>query len=274
MVLLVLWQAVARYLLNNPSSFSEALTRYLFVWLVLITSTYAFGSRDHMYIAALNDKLKGKTKTTVNILIEALTILFAGCVMVYGGSIITRMQMVSLDSSLHIPMGVVYGVIPVCGVLIVFYCIITLMIGLSSIMSWVMAFTGLPDLIANGILSLTGNKYVILILMNIILLIVGTFMDPTPAVLIFTPIFLPICKTFGMHAVQFGIMVSMNLCIGTITPPVGSILFTGCKVGHVKIEQVIKELLPYFFAILAALLLVTYIPAISMTLPTLAGLIK
>ena len=147
-------------------------------------------------------------------------------------------------------------------------------IGLSSIMSWVMAFTGLPDLIANGILSLTGNKYVILILMNIILLIVGTFMDPTPAVLIFTPIFLPICKTFGMHAVQFGIMVSMNLCIGTITPPVGSILFTGCKVGHVKIEQVIKELLPYFFAILVALLLATYIPAISMTLPTLAGLIK
>lgn len=76
MVLLVLWQVVARYLLNNPSSFSEALTRYLFVWLVLITSTYAFGSRDHMYIAALNDKLKGKTKTVVNILIEALTILF------------------------------------------------------------------------------------------------------------------------------------------------------------------------------------------------------
>ena len=132
----------------------------------------------------------------------------------------------------------------------------------------------IADLIANGILSLTGNKYVILILMNIILLIVGTFMDPTPAVLIFTPIFLPICKTFGMHAVQFGIMVSMNLCIGTITPPVGSILFTGCKVGHVKIEQVIKGLLPYFFAILVALLLVTYIPAISMTLPTLAGLIK
>lgn len=192
MVLLVLWQIVARYLLNSPSSFSEALTRYLFVWLVLITSTYAFGSRDHMYIAALNDKLTGRTKTVVNILIEVLTILFAACVMVYGGSIITRMQMVSLDSSLHLPMGVVYGVIPVCGVLIVFYCI----------------------------------------------------------------------------------MVSMNLCIGTITPPVGSILFTGCKVGHVKIEQVIKELLPYFFAIIVALLLVTYIPAISMTLPTLAGLIK
>lgn len=152
--------------------------------------------------------------------------------------------------------------------------IITLMIGMSSIMSWVMAFTGLPDIIANGILSMTGNQYVILILMNVILLVVGTFMDPTPAVLIFTPIFLPICTTFGMHLVQFGIMISMNLCIGTITPPVGSILFTGCKVGHVKIEQVIKPLLPYFGLILIMLLLVTYIPAISMTLPSLANLIK
>lgn len=151
--------------------------------------------------------------------------------------------------------------------------IITLMIGLSSIMSWVMAFTGLPDIIAGGILSLTQNKYIILVLMNVILLVVGTFMDPTPAVLIFTPIFLPICQSFGMHPVQFGIMVSMNLCIGTITPPVGSILFTGCKVGNVKIEQVIKELLPYFGVILLALLLVTYIPAISMALPTAAGLI-
>lgn len=152
--------------------------------------------------------------------------------------------------------------------------IITLMIGLSSIMSWVMAFTALPDLIARAILSLTGNQYVILVLMNIILLVVGTFMDPMPAVLIFTPIFLPICQTFGMHPVQFGIMISMNLCIGTITPPVGSILFTGCKVGHVKIEQVIKQLLPYFGVILVVLLLVTYIPAISMALPTLTNLIK
>lgn len=152
--------------------------------------------------------------------------------------------------------------------------IITLMIGLSSIMSWVMAFTGLPDIIAGGILSLTQNKYLILILMNVILLIVGTFMDPTPAVLIFTPIFLPICQTFGMHPVHFGIMVTMNLCVGTITPPVGSILFTGCKVGNVKIEQVMKELLPYFVVILLALLLVTFIPAISMTIPTAAGLIK
>ena len=122
MVLLVLWQVVARYMLNNPSTFSEALTRYLFVWLVLVTATYAFGSREHMYISALNDKLRGGVKTTVSIGIEALTILFAGCVMIYGGSRIAAMQMVSLDSSLHIPMGIVYAIIPVCGVITVFYC--------------------------------------------------------------------------------------------------------------------------------------------------------
>lgn len=151
--------------------------------------------------------------------------------------------------------------------------IITFMIGLSSIMSWGMSFTGIPDLIGNGILSMTDNKYVILVLMNIIVLIVGTFMDPTPAILIFTPIFLPVCQSFGMHPVHFGIMMSYNLCIGTITPPVGSILFTGCKVGNVSIEEVMSQLLPYFLVILAGLLLVTYIPAVSMTLPTLSGLV-
>ena len=150
--------------------------------------------------------------------------------------------------------------------------IITFMIGLSSIMSWGMSFTGIPELIGNGILSLTGNKYLILIMMNMIMLVVGTFMDPTPAILIFTPIFLPVCESFGMNPIHFGIIMSYNLCIGTITPPVGSILFTGCKVGKVAIEEVIKELLPYFFVILAGLLLVTYVPAVCMTLPGLAGL--
>lgn len=152
--------------------------------------------------------------------------------------------------------------------------IITFMIGLSSIMSWVMSFTGIPEIIGNGILALTGNRYLILIMMNIIILIVGTFMDPVPAVLIFTPIFLPVCQSFGMHPVHFGIMISLNLCIGTITPPVGSILFTGCKVGKVSIEGVIRQLLPYFAVILLVLILVTYVPAISMALPSALGLIK
>lgn len=87
-------------------------------------------------------------------------------------------------------------------------------------------------------------------------------------------IFLPVCTSFGMNPIHFGIMISMNLCIGTITPPVGSILFTGCKVGNVSIERVMKELIPYFAVIFAVLLLVTYVPEISMTLPTMFGLVK
>lgn len=152
--------------------------------------------------------------------------------------------------------------------------IITFMIGLSSIMSWVMAFTGIPDIIADAMLSITTNKIGILIMMNIIILIVGTFMDPVPAILIFTPIFLPVCVEFGMHPVHFGVMICYNLCIGCITPPVGSILFTGCKVGGVTIESVMKKLIPYFVVILVVLLLVTYVPALSMTLPDALGLIK
>lgn len=150
--------------------------------------------------------------------------------------------------------------------------IITFMIGLSSIMSWAMAFTGIPDMIAGAILGLTTNKFIILLLINVLLLIVGTFMDVTPAILIFTPILLPICTSFGMDPIQFGILLCFNLSIGTITPPVGTILFTGCRVGGVTIESVMKHLLPYFGVILIALLLVTYIPQISMFLPSILGL--
>ncbi len=151
--------------------------------------------------------------------------------------------------------------------------IVIFMIGVSSIMSWVMAFTNIPGILADGLLSVTDNKVIILIIMNLLLLIVGTFMDPTPAVLIFTPIFLPIAQSFGMHTVQFGIMMVLNLSIGTITPPVGPILFTGCKIGGVTIEEVIKELLPYFYVICIVLLLVTFVPALSLALPTMFGLI-
>lgn len=149
--------------------------------------------------------------------------------------------------------------------------IIIFLIGVSSIMSWVMAFTNIPTLVSNGLLALSSNKYVILFLINIILLVVGTFMDMTPACLIFTPIFLPVCNAMGMNTIHFGIMLIFNLCIGTITPPVGTTLFVGVKVGGVKIETVIKQLLYYFAAIFAVLLLVTYIPQISLWLPSLMG---
>lgn len=151
--------------------------------------------------------------------------------------------------------------------------IIVFLIGVSSIMSWIMAYTCIPDIIATAMLALTESKILTLIIINIVLLLVGTFMDPTPAILIFTPIFMPICVGFGMSPIHFGIMLVYNLCIGAITPPVGTVLFTGCKIGKVTIEQVIKTLLPYFAAIILVLLLVTYIPALSEFLPSLNGYI-
>lgn len=121
--------------------------------------------------------------------------------------------------------------------------------------------------------SQTDNKYIIFLLMNIILLVIGMFMDITPAILIFTPIFLPIAISFGMTEIQFGVMLIFNMCLGNITPPVGSVLFVGCGIGHVSIEQVTSKLIPYFVALVAALLAVTYIPALSLGLPSLMGLI-
>lgn len=149
--------------------------------------------------------------------------------------------------------------------------IIIFLIGVSSIMSWVMAFTNIPSLVSEGLLSISDNKFVILFIINIILLIVGTFMDMTPACLIFTPIFLPVCTALGMNTIHFGIMMIFNLCIGTITPPVGTTLFVGVKVGKVKIETVFRQLLWYFLAIFIVLMLVTYIPQLSLWLPSLMG---
>lgn len=152
--------------------------------------------------------------------------------------------------------------------------VVTFMIGASMIMSYVMVYTHIPRIVADAILGISSNQYVILFIMNVILLIIGCAMDPIPAILIFTPIFLPICQSFGMSPVHFGIMITMNLCIGTITPPVGPILFTGVRIGGVTIETAIKPLLPFFAATVLVLLLTTYIPAISMWLPSLFGLIK
>nr|WP_198044693.1 TRAP transporter large permease [Lysinibacillus timonensis] len=152
--------------------------------------------------------------------------------------------------------------------------IVIFLIGVSTIMSWVMSFTGIPKLIADTLLALTDNFIIILIIMNIILLIVGTFMDPTPAILIFTPIFLPIVLQFGMDPVHFGIMVVFNLSIGTITPPVGPVLFVGARIAKLKIEQVIRPLIPFFAVTVVVLLLVTYVPELSLWLPKVLGLIK
>ena len=147
------------------------------------------------------------------------------------------------------------------------------LIGVSNILGWVMAFTQIPQAISAALLGLTNNQYIILLIMNVILLIAGTFMDVTPAILIFTPLFLPIVKTFGMNPIHFGLIIVYNLCIGNITPPVGNTLFVAIKVGRTTLGKVMPYMLVFYAFILIGLLLVTYIPAVSLGLPMLMGMV-
>ena len=140
--------------------------------------------------------------------------------------------------------------------------VIMFLIAASSIMSFAMAFTGLPAAISEGILSVSENKYVIITIINILLFIIGTFMDIGPAILIFTPIFLPIALKIGMHPVHFGVIFVYNLCIGTITPPVGTGLFVGAGIAKLKVEEVLKTLVPYYAAIIGVLFIITFFPHI------------
>ncbi len=149
--------------------------------------------------------------------------------------------------------------------------IVLLLVAASMGLSWIMAFENIPQNVSEALLGFSDNKIVILLIINAILLVVGVFMDMTPAVLIFTPIFLPIATGLGLSPVHFGIIMVLNLSVGLCTPPVGSVLFIGCSIANVKIEKVIKPLLPMFIAMIVCLLLVTYIPEISLWLPTAFG---
>jgi len=146
--------------------------------------------------------------------------------------------------------------------------VVMLLVGASSGMSWIMTMANIPQTVSDTLLGLSDNPIVILLTINVLLLCVGTFMDMTPAVLIFTPIFWPVADSLGMHQVHFGIMMIANLCIGLCTPPVGTCLFIGCGVGKTSIAKVTTTMLPFFFAMLAALMVITYVPAVSLWLPT------
>ena len=149
---------------------------------------------------------------------------------------------------------------------------ILFLIGVSNILGWVMAFTQIPQAISELLLSITTNPFLILLIINVVLLVAGTFMDVTPAILIFTPLFLPIVTSFGMSPIQFGLILVYNLCIGNITPPVGNTLFVAIKVGKSSLQKVMPTMLLYYAAILIGLLLITYIPSLSLFLPKMAGL--
>ena len=150
--------------------------------------------------------------------------------------------------------------------------IVMFLIGASMSMSWVMSYENIPQNISSALLGISNNVIVILLIINLLLLFVGVFMDMTPAVLIFTPIFLPVVTELGMDPIQFGIIMVLNLCIGLCTPPVGSVLFVGVGVAQTTIQKVVKPLLPLFLAMVVALFLVTYIPELTLWLPRLFDL--
>lgn len=151
--------------------------------------------------------------------------------------------------------------------------VIFLLIGVSQALSWLLAYQNIPQSVSSAMLAMSDNPMVILLLINVLLLLVGTVMDMTPAVLIFTPIFLPVVAELGMHPVHFGVMMIINLCIGLCTPPVGTCLFVGCGVGKTSIAELTRPLIPFFIAMCFALLLTTYWEALTMMLPTYFELI-
>jgi tripartite ATP-independent transporter DctM subunit len=146
---------------------------------------------------------------------------------------------------------------------------VMILIGFASAFGYMMALMMLPAKITAFFLSVSSNKYVILLLINLMLLFLGTLMDMAPLILVCTPILLPVVTTFGVDPVHFGMIMMVNLGIGLVTPPVGSTLFVGCAVGRVTIEQVMKGIWPFYGAMLVTLALVTYIPALSTWLPRL-----
>ncbi len=147
--------------------------------------------------------------------------------------------------------------------------IVMIMIGFSVAFGYMMAIMQVPLKVSELILSIADNKYTLLLLINIILLVLGTFMDLAPMLLICTPIFLPIVKQFGIDPVHFGIIMILNLGIGLLTPPVGPTLAVGCAIGKVSMEAVSRSILPFYIPMLVVLALVTYIPALSLWLPRL-----
>jgi len=147
--------------------------------------------------------------------------------------------------------------------------IVIILIGTSSAFGWLIAYMRIPALVSEAMMGLTSNPILILMMMNVMLLVFGTIMDMAPLILIVTPILLPVAKFIGMDPVHFGIMMMLNLGIGLCTPPVGSTLFVGCAIGEVSMEKVVKSIWPFYFTMIAVLLIVTYFPIFSMWVPSL-----
>ncbi len=149
--------------------------------------------------------------------------------------------------------------------------LVMILVATASAFAYLLALYRVPEALAGSLTAVSDNPVVILLMLNLILLVLGMIMDMAALILICTPIFLPVVRGMGMDPVQFGIIMMMNLGLGLTTPPVGSCLFVGCAIGGVRLEQAVKTIWPFYVAILAALMLTTYVPALSLTLPALIG---
>ena len=223
---------------------------------------------------------KSTLKEVFTEFINALPSLFL-LVIVVGGiifGIFTATEASAISVLYTLILGFIYRELTVKGMpkvlleSIEITAIVMLLIGASMCMSWVLSFENIPQDISTFLLGIRDNKIIILLIINLILLMVGIFMDMTPAVLIFTPIFLPVVTSLGMDPTHFGIILVLNLCIGLCTPPVGSVLFVGVGIANTTITKVIKPLIPFFIVMIFSLFLVTYIPALSLFLPELFNL--
>ncbi len=240
-----------------------------------------------MLVAVIWAKSKGYQKAerssfreVIKTFVEALPSLFMLFVVIGGiiSGVFTATEASAIAVFYSLVLGFIYKEIRIDSLPEILFdaskitAVVMLLIGASMGMSWVLSFENLPQDLSHALLSISDDKIILLLLINVILLFVGIFMDMTPAVLIFTPIFLPIVKTLGVDPVHFGIIMILNLCIGLCTPPVGSVLFVGVGVANTTIEKVIKPLLPLFFAMVLALVLITVFPQISLWLPSLFDL--
>lgn len=272
----VLWQVLSRYILVSPSSVTDELAGYLLIWVGLLGAAYVSGKNEHLAIDLLLQHMRPSRRKLLRLFIFLIVFLFAVFVLIVGGAwlVYTRFHLGVTSASLEINLGYVYLALP--QVLLrsaKTTAIVLLLVATCTGLSWIMSYENIPQTVSAALLSISDNPVVILILINVILLIVGIFMDMTPAVLIFTPIFLPIATgQLGMDPVHFGIMMVLNLCVGLCTPPVGSVLFIGCSVAGTKIDQVIRPLLPMFAAMVIVLFLVAFLPDLSLLIPRLFGL--
>ena len=146
------------------------------------------------------------------------------------------------------------------------------LIATSSAFGWMMAYLKIPTLITESLISLTDNKIVILLIVNVILLFLGMIMDMAPLILIATPILLPVVTRVGMDPIQFGIVLMLNLGIGLLTPPVGSVLFAGCSIANISMEKIAKSMMPFYVVMIATLLALTFIPEITLFVPRVFGI--